>query len=60
MKLEKFENQKLIEKFQPSQKQVVNNIQQALKDLDISRANLRINEEWDYTIAYNALLRTGK
>lgn len=60
MKLEKFENQKLIEKFQPSQKQVVNNIQQALKDLDISRANLKINEEWAFTIAYHAMLRSGR
>jgi uncharacterized protein (UPF0332 family) len=40
-------------------KQAYNYLLRSKKDLSTSRANLKIDEEWAYAIAYHALLRAG-
>ena len=36
------------------------NLKRARRDLATSKANLNIDEEWAYTIAYHAMLRAGR
>lgn len=60
MDLKQLEAQGLIEKASLSDKQVLSNLDRARKDLVTSKANLSIDEEWAYTIAYHAMLRAGR
>lgn len=60
MSLKRLEAQGLIEKIIFSDKQIVSNIKRASKDLITAKANIEIDEEWAYTIAYHAMLRAGR
>ncbi len=50
----------LIEKTRVNPNQVKANLKRARRDLGTSKANLNIDEEWAYTIAYHAMLRAGR
>ena len=58
--MKQLEAQGLIEKASYSDKQILTNLGRARKDLVTSKANLSIDEEWAYTIAYHAMLRAGR
>ena len=60
MTLKRLEAQGQIEKVQSERKQIVSNLNRARKDLITAKANLDIDEEWTYTIAYHAMLRAGR
>lgn len=60
MDLKRFENLGLIEKISPNRKQAFSQLERARRDLLTSAANLPIDEEWVYTIAYHAMLRAGR
>jgi len=49
-----------IEKMEFHLDQVIKILSRSLKDLRTAKANLRIDEEWAYTIAYHAMLRAGR
>jgi len=52
MDLKRFEAQGFIAKANFSRDQITSNINRAERDLRTAKANLRIAEEWAYTIAY--------
>jgi len=54
------ESQGLIEKSTFSLKQIKSNLGRARRDLATAKANLNIDEEWAYAIAYHAMLRAGR
>jgi uncharacterized protein (UPF0332 family) len=60
MDLKRLKAQGLIEKASFSAKQIASNLNRAQRDLRTAKANLRIDEEWTYTIAYHAMLRAGR
>ena len=60
MDLKRLEAQRLIEKASFSFKQITSNLNRAQRDLRTAKANLRIDEEWAYTIVYHAMLRAGR
>ena len=60
MDLKRLEAQGLIEKAKFSGGQIKSNLNRAQRDLRTARANLEIDEEWAYTIAYHAMLRAGR
>src|SRR4030067_3554883 len=60
LSLKRLESQGLIEKINFSDKQIVSNITRARKDLITAKANIKIDEEWAYTISYHAMLRAGR
>ena len=60
MDLERLEAQGLIEKGKFSGGQIKSNLTRAKRDLRTAKANLEIDEEWAYTIAYHAMLRAGR
>jgi uncharacterized protein (UPF0332 family) len=60
MDLRRLETLGLIEKVSPDRKQVLSQLGRARRDLLTSNANLPIDEEWAYTIAYHAMLRAGR
>jgi uncharacterized protein (UPF0332 family) len=60
MDLKQLEARGLIEKASFSDKQILANLGRARKDLTTSKANVSIDEEWAYTIAYHAMLRAGR
>ncbi len=60
MDLKRFEAQGLIEKAKFSGGQIKSNLSRAQRDLRTAKANLKIDEEWAYTIAYHAMLRAGR
>jgi uncharacterized protein (UPF0332 family) len=60
MDLKRFEAQGLIEKGSFSRGQITSNLNRAQRDLRTAKANLKIDEEWAYTIAYHAMLRAGR
>jgi uncharacterized protein (UPF0332 family) len=60
MDLKRLEAQGLIEKANFSAGQVKANLDRAGRDLLTAKANLKIDEEWAYTIAYHAMLRAGR
>ena len=60
MTLKRLEAQGQIEKIRIERKQIVSNLKRARKDLITAKANLDIDEEWTYTIAYHAMLRAGR
>ena len=60
MSLQRLEKLGLIEKARFNPNQVKANLNRARRDLATSKANLKIDEEWAYTIAYHAMLRAGE
>lgn len=60
LSLKRLESQGFIEKVKYSDKQIVSNITRARKDLITAKANIKIDEEWAYTISYHAMLRAGR
>jgi uncharacterized protein (UPF0332 family) len=60
MDLKRLEAQGLIEKAKFSGGQIKPNLNRAQRDLRTAKANLKIDEEWAYTIAYHAMLRAGR
>ncbi len=60
LSLKRLESQGFIEKINFSDKQIVSNITRARKDLITAKANIKIDEEWAYTISYHAMLRAGR
>ena len=60
MDLKRFEAQGFIEKANFSVGQITSNLNRAKRDLHTAKANLKIDEEWAYTIAYHAMLRAGR
>ena len=56
----RFEALGLVEKITPQKNQILSQIARARRDLLTSDANLTIDEEWAYTIAYHAMLRAGR
>lgn len=60
MNPQRLEKLGLIEKARFNQSQVKANLKRARRDLATSKANLDIDEEWAYTIAYHAMLRAGR
>jgi len=60
MDLKNLEAQGLIEKASFNPKQIISNLNRAQRDLRTAKANLKIDEEWTYTIAYHAMLRAGR
>jgi uncharacterized protein (UPF0332 family) len=60
MDLKRLEAQGSIEKASVSAKQITSNLNRAQRDLRTAKANLTIDEEWAYTIAYHAMLRAGR
>jgi uncharacterized protein (UPF0332 family) len=60
MGLKRLEAQGHIEKAKFSVGQIESNLNRAQRDLRTAKANLKIDEEWAYTIAYHAMLRAGR
>jgi uncharacterized protein (UPF0332 family) len=60
MDLKRLEAQGFIQKAHLSSGQIKSNLNQAQRDLRTAKANLKIDEEWAYTIAYHAMLRAGR
>jgi uncharacterized protein (UPF0332 family) len=60
MDLKRLETQGHIEKANFSAGQIKSNLNRAQRDLRTAKANLEIDEEWAYTIAYHAMLRAGR
>ena len=60
MDLSRLEALGLIEKAEFSAGQIESNLSRARRDLATAKANLKIDEEWAYTIAYHAMLRAGR
>ncbi|MCK4244671.1 MAG: HEPN domain-containing protein [Candidatus Omnitrophica bacterium] len=50
----------LIEKIPANLKRADKSIERARKDLTTAKANLSIDEEWAYAIAYHGMLRAGR
>ena len=60
MDLKRLETQGHIEKANFSDAQITSNLNRAQRDLRTAKANLKIDEEWAYTIAYHAMIRAGR
>jgi uncharacterized protein (UPF0332 family) len=60
MDLKRLEAQGHIEKANFSDAQITSNLNRGQRDLRTAKANLKIDEEWAYTIAYHAMLRAGR
>lgn len=58
--MKRLEAQGFIEKASFSSGQIKSNLNRAQRDLRTAKANLKIDEEWAYTIAYHAMLRAGR
>jgi len=56
----KFLKDNLIKKQKPDFKQIKNQIERSIKDLNTAKANLSIDLTWSYTIAYHAMIRAGR
>lgn len=60
MQFKELEEKGLIQKIKINFKQIYNFLFRSRKDLQTSKANLTIDEEWSYAITYHALLRAGR
>ncbi len=60
MQFEELEEKGLIQKIKINFKQIYSFLLRSKKDLQTSKANLAIDEEWSYAIAYHAMLRAGR
>jgi len=60
VQFEELEEKGLIQKIKINFKQIYSFLLRSKKDLQTSKANLAIDEEWSYAIAYHAMLRAGR
>lgn len=60
MAYEELRERGLVEEIRPDFRQVSRLLGRALQDLSTARANMSIDKEWAYTIAYQAMLRAAK
>lgn len=60
MPFEELIEQGLIGRIKINFKQIYNFLSRSEKDLQTSRTNLSIDQEWSYAIAYHAILRAGR
>ena len=60
MRFEELEKKGRIQKVKSNFKQIYNFLLRSRKDLQTSKANLAIDKEWSYAIAYHAMLRAGR
>src|SRR3990170_1208315 len=60
MAYEELRERGLVEETRPDFRQISQLLARALQDLSTARANVSIDKEWAYTIAYQAMLRAGK
>ena len=60
MAYEELRERGLVEEVRPDFRQVSTLLTRALKDLSTARANVTIDKEWAYIIAYQAMLRAAK
>lgn len=60
MRFEELEEKGLIQKVKINFKQIYSFLFRSRKDLQTSKANLTIDREWSYAIAYHAVLRAGR
>lgn len=60
MSYEELRERGLVEEIRPDFRQISTLLSRALKDLSTARANVSIDKEWAYTIAYQAMLRASK
>ncbi len=60
MQFEELEEKGLIQKIRINFKQIYKFLLRSRKDLQTSKANLMIDKEWSYAIAYHAMLRAGR
>ena len=60
MRFEELKEKGRIQKVKSNFKQTYNFLLRSRKDLQTSKANLMIDEEWSYAIAYHAVLRAGR
>jgi hypothetical protein len=60
MAYEELRERGLVEEARPDFRQVSRLLARALQDLSTARANVSIDKEWAYAIAYQAMLRAAK
>jgi uncharacterized protein (UPF0332 family) len=60
VQFEELEERGLIQKIKINFKQIYNFLLRSKKDLQTSKANLAIDMEWSYAIAYHGMLRAGR
>jgi uncharacterized protein (UPF0332 family) len=60
MAYEELRERGLVEESRPDFRQVVTLLTRAMKDLSTAKANVSIDKEWAYTIAYQGMLRAAK
>lgn len=60
MSFEELERSGLLEKRPVNLGQITKSLSRSFRDLKTAKANLSIDEEWAYTIAYHAMLRAGR
>jgi uncharacterized protein (UPF0332 family) len=60
MAYEELRERGLVEEIRPDFRQVSILLARALKDLSTARANVDIDKEWAYTIAYHGMVRAAK
>ncbi len=60
MAYEELRERGLVEEIRPDFRQISTLLARGLKDLSTARANVSIDKEWAYTIAYQAMLRAAK
>ncbi len=60
MQFAELEEKGLIGRTETSFKQIYNFLSRSRKDLQTSKDDLSIDEEWSYAIAYHAVLRAGR
>ena len=60
MNYERLKERGLVEEVLPNYNGVVNLLYRSLKDLKTAKANMEIDEEWAYTIAYQAIIRAAR
>lgn len=60
MAYEELRERGLVEEIRPDFRQISALLARGLKDLSTARANVSIDKEWAYTIAYQAILRAAK
>ena len=60
MAYEELRERGLVEEIRPDFRQVSILLTRALKDRSTARANVSIDKEWAYTIAYQAILRAAR
>jgi len=60
MQFGEFEEKGLIVRTKVNFRKIYDFLSRSNKDLQTSMANLKIDKEWSYTIAYHAMLRAGR